>query len=72
MKICIELDNEMEARWGSIKSALECAFHYERGLSVTLPDDVMLKGLLHGFENDCCSWSFPYQFTEEELKAMKE
>jgi hypothetical protein len=71
VKLCIELDEEMQEQWQRIKSHLESAFRYAYKISVTLPDYIVFEGLLDGFENELCSMSFPHRFTIKEVKGMK-
>jgi len=68
MKICIELNEEMESLWTRIKSSLNFRFTHTYKMPVSLPDDVVFWGLLFGFENECID--FADQFTTEEVRAM--
>jgi len=68
MKICIELDEEMEEQWTHTKSHLEFAFMHAHGCPVNLPDYIVFKGLLVCFEDQVIDFSS--QFTTEEIEAI--
>jgi len=68
MKICIELDEEMEEMWDDVKTELEHQLKYIHGIFITLPDDLVFLGLLGGFEYDIKYW-LPGRLTKTELEA---
>lgn len=71
MKLCIELDKEMEERWKSVREELEHQLKYVYRMSVILPDNLVSLGLLDGFANELVEMQFPGRFTKTELEAMK-
>jgi hypothetical protein len=50
VKLCIELDKELEIKWNRMKTELEGAFKYVHGVSVSLTDIELVKGLLCCFD----------------------
>lgn len=72
MKICIELDEEMKDRWNVVREELEDELEYVYKVSVALPDNLVLLGLLDGFANELVEMQFPGRFTKTELEAMKQ
>lgn len=70
MKICIELDEEMQELWTHIKSHVEYAFMHahSKGMPVSLPDYIIFKGLLVCFGNEVID--FPSELTTEEVEAI--
>jgi hypothetical protein len=55
MKLCIELNKEMEEMWNDVREELEHELQYVYRVSVTLPDNLVLLGLLDGFANELVS-----------------
>jgi hypothetical protein len=49
MKICIELDEEMEKQWNSAKESLEEEFHRQNDASVSFTDSEVFGGILDGW-----------------------
>jgi hypothetical protein len=71
MKICIELDELMEKRWGTVKEILEQGCEFVYGIEVSLLEKEIFEGLFFCFEDDIGSFHFPKSFSEEELEAME-
>jgi hypothetical protein len=67
MKICIELDEEMQERWDDAKDNLKNTIGKFRGIPIPLTNSDVLKGILR-------EWSpifYMCMFSSEEIEAMK-
>jgi hypothetical protein len=73
MKICVELDKEMEERWEYAKEALEKAFVDHHSISVSLTDSEILAGLLLGWdfaETARTPFFYTASFGDDDVQAL--
>jgi len=73
VKLCIELDEELESNWNRMKAELEGAFEYIHGKTVNLTNVELIKGLLYCFDlsiGEAADINFARLFDEEEIEEM--
>jgi len=73
VKLCIELDKELESNWNDMKAELEGAFEYVHGVSVSLTNTELIKGLLYCFDlsiGEAANIFFARLFDKEEIEGM--
>ena len=75
VKLCIELDEEMEEQWDDIRDCIERKFKYYEKASVQFTDSEIFKALLDAWESEDPSplkgLMFVWSLSEEEIEAMK-
>lgn len=76
VKLCIELDNEMQEWWKVAKEEIEEAFEDEAKIYIPLTDSEIFKGILNSWDSEDPTilkaiW-YVLSFSEEEIEAMKE
>jgi len=75
VKLCIELDEEMEEQWKQTKEDLEDLFEYAHRKTISISNSMLFRCLLYCYEH---SWSesiplgFADSFSKEEVETMPE
>ena len=75
MKICIELDEEMEKQWNSAKESLEEEFNRQNDSSVFFTDSEVFGGILEGWniaERSMVQVFYAWKFSKEDISRMKQ
>lgn len=75
MKICVELDEEMEKQWNSAKESLEEEFNRQNGATVSFTDSEVFGGILDGWsiaERSMVQVIYAWKFSKEDICRMKQ
>jgi hypothetical protein len=76
VKLCIELDEEMQEQWDDIRNCIEHKFKYHEKASVQFTDSEIFKALLGAWESEDPSplkgLMFVWSLSEEEIRELKE
>lgn len=73
VKLCIELDKEMEKQWKQTKEDLEDLFKYAHGKTISLSNNTLFRCLLYCYDR---GWSesiplgFIDSFSKKEVEVM--
>jgi len=73
MKLCIELDEEINNEWEAAKETLEGIFEWGYKKPASLTDSEVLKGLLFCFETaigEAADQVFISQLSDEEVETI--
>ena len=75
VKLCIELDNEMQEWWNDAKERIEEAFEDDAKVYIPLTDSEIFKAILYGWDLEdppiVKNAFYVLSFSEEEIEAMK-
>jgi hypothetical protein len=74
MKICIELDEEMQEQWNTAKESLEGEFNRQNDTHVSFTDSEVFGGILAGWwtaEYSMVQMLYAWKFSDEDVERMK-
>lgn len=75
MKICIELDEEMQELWKQTKEHLKFIFEYVYGKGIAVTDGMVFQCLLHCYEegkDEAFQIFWADSFGEEEIESISQ